>query len=216
MTPADLVRVARLYFKASNRTVGEFIPTADPDRTDVPASPDLDALLKDYKTGLSVSAGEAFDPSPANIEKRLTRATLPNGMKLAMLPKTSRGGTVSATIQLRFGDEQSLAGLRATAEHDGRAADARHEDQIAPAASGRDAEAERAHQRQRRRRARDRHHQHDRGEPGAGAAAGRRDAARAGVPGRGVRSGEASSASPASRTTGPIRPRSRRSRSAAR
>ena len=54
----------------------------------MPASPNLDALLKDYKTGLSVSAGEAFDPTPANIEKRLVRATLPNGMKLVMLPKT--------------------------------------------------------------------------------------------------------------------------------
>jgi zinc protease len=113
VTPADLVRVARLYFKPSNRTVGYFIPTAEPDRTDVPASPELDALLKDYRTGLSVSAGEAFDSTPANVEKHLTRARLQNGMKLVMLPKTSRGGTVSATIQLRFGDEKSLNGLRA-------------------------------------------------------------------------------------------------------
>ena len=36
VTPEDVVRVAKLYFKASNRTVGEFIPTADPDRTEVP------------------------------------------------------------------------------------------------------------------------------------------------------------------------------------
>jgi zinc protease len=116
VTPADVVRVAELYFKASNRTVGEFIPTAEPDRTEVPASPDLEALLKDYKTELSVTAGEAFDPAPANIEKHLVRATLPNGMKLAMLPKASRGGIVSATIQLRFGDEKSLTGLRAAGE----------------------------------------------------------------------------------------------------
>ena len=73
-------------------------------------------MLKDYKTGLSVSPGEAFDPTPANIEKHLTRAKLPNGMKLVMLPKTTRGGTVSATIQLRFGDEKSLTGLRATGD----------------------------------------------------------------------------------------------------
>ena len=33
VTPEDVVRVAKLYFKESNRTVGEFIPTADPDRT---------------------------------------------------------------------------------------------------------------------------------------------------------------------------------------
>jgi zinc protease len=119
VTPADLIRVTKIYFKPSNRTVGVFIPTAAPDRTDVPASPDVDALLKNYKTGLSVTPGEAFDSTPANIEKHLTRATLQNGMKLVMLPKTSRGGTVSATIQLRFGDEKALTGRRTTAEMTG-------------------------------------------------------------------------------------------------
>ena len=83
---------------------------------DVPASSELASLLKDYKTGLSVSAGEAFDSTPAAVEKRLVRAALPNGMKLVLLPKTVRGGTVSATIQLRFGDAQSLMGLAATAD----------------------------------------------------------------------------------------------------
>ena len=119
VTPADLVRVAARYFKPANRTVGYFLPTPVPDRTEVPdasAPAALDTFLRDYKTGLSVSAGEAFDSSPANVEKRLIRSTLPGGMKLAMLPKTSRGGTVSATIQLRFGDEQSLNGLRSTAD----------------------------------------------------------------------------------------------------
>ena len=119
VTAADVVRVAKLYLKPSNRTVGEFIPTANPDRTEVPASPNLESTLRDYKTGLSVSQGEAFDPAPANIEKHLIRAKLPNGMKLVMLPKTTRGGTVSATIQLRFGDESSLAGLRATGDMTG-------------------------------------------------------------------------------------------------
>ena len=92
VTPDDVVRVAKLYFKASNRTVGEFIPDAAPDRTEVPAGDDLEAVFKDYKTTLSVSQGEAFDPSPANIEKHLTRTKLPNGLKVVMLPKTNRGG----------------------------------------------------------------------------------------------------------------------------
>jgi len=115
VTPEDVARVAKLYFKASNRTIGEFIPEDQPDRTNVPASPDLGAGLKDYKTTLSVSAGEAFDPTPANIEKHLTRVKLPNGAKLVMLPKTSRGSMVTATIQLRFGDEKSLAGMETAA-----------------------------------------------------------------------------------------------------
>jgi zinc protease len=113
VTPEDVVRVAKLYFKASNRTVGEFIPTADPDRTEVPASPDLEGVFKTYTTGMKVSQGEAFDPSPANIEKHLTRSKLPNGLKVVMLPKSSRGGTVVASLQVRFGDEKSLAGKNA-------------------------------------------------------------------------------------------------------
>ena len=113
VTPDDIVRVAKLYFKDSNRTVGEFIPTAAPERTVVPGSEDLEAVLKDYKTGMKVSQGEAFDPAPANIEKHLTRVTLPDGLKVAMLPKTNRGGTVSAVLQIDFGDEKALAGKNA-------------------------------------------------------------------------------------------------------
>jgi zinc protease len=113
VTSDDVVRVAKLYFKESNRTVGEFIPTAAPDRTEVPASSDLAAVFKDYKTGMAVSQGEAFDPAPSNIEKHLTRLTLPDGLRVAMLPKTSRGGTVSAVLEIQFGDEKALAGKKA-------------------------------------------------------------------------------------------------------
>jgi len=113
VTPEDVVRVAKLYFKASNRTVGEFIPTADPDRTEVPPSPDLDSVFKTYKSSMTVSQGEAFDPAPANIENHLTRSKLPNGMKVVMLPKSTRGGTVVASVEIRFGDQNSLAGKSA-------------------------------------------------------------------------------------------------------
>ena len=113
VTPDDVVRVAKLYFKASNRTVGEFIPTVDPDRTEVPNSPDLDNVFRTYQTAMKVSAGEAFDPSPANIEKHLTRSKLPNGLKVVMLPKSTRGETVVASLEIRFGDEKSLAGKSA-------------------------------------------------------------------------------------------------------
>ena len=119
VTPEDVVRVAKLYFKESNRTVGEFIPTAEPDRTQVPASPDLEAVFKDYKSGMKVSQGEAFDPTPANIEKHLIRAKLANGLKLAMLPKTNRGATVSAALNIEFGDEQSLEGKTAVGDMTG-------------------------------------------------------------------------------------------------
>ena len=40
---------------------------------------------------MTVAEGEAFDPTPANIEKHLTRTKLANGMKVVLLPKTTRG-----------------------------------------------------------------------------------------------------------------------------
>jgi zinc protease len=114
VAPEDVQRVAAAYLKVSNRTVGEFIPTAKPERAEVPAAPDVAALLKDYKGDAAVAAGEAFDPSPASIESRTARSALPGGMKLAFLPKKTRGGTVVAAITVRYGDEKSLAN-RATA-----------------------------------------------------------------------------------------------------
>jgi zinc protease len=107
VTPEDVQRVAAAYLKSSNRTLGEFIPTQKPDRAEVPPVPDIAALVKDYKGDAVVAAGEAFDPSPANIDARTTRATA-GGVKLALLPKKTRGNTVVATLTLRFGDEKSL------------------------------------------------------------------------------------------------------------
>jgi zinc protease len=105
---ADVQRVWGRYFKPSNRTVGIFYPTKTPDRTEIPASPDVVALVKDYKGDAAKSEGEAFDATPANIEARTKRVKLAGGLELALLPKTTRGGAVFAAISLRFGDEASL------------------------------------------------------------------------------------------------------------
>jgi zinc protease len=116
VTPEDVVRVARLYFKPSNRTVGYYIPDTAPDRTVVPAAPDLEAMLRDYKSTVTISHGESFDPAPANIEQRVARSKLANGMKLVVLPKQTEASRVEALIELRFGDENSLKGKNAAAE----------------------------------------------------------------------------------------------------
>ena len=52
-------------------------------------------MVKDYKGDTAVAAGEAFDPSPANLDARTQRFTLPNGMKVALLPKKTRGEAVN-------------------------------------------------------------------------------------------------------------------------
>ena len=115
----DVKRVAAQYLKADNRTVGTFIPTEKPERAEIPATPDVEGLVKDYKGNQNLAVGEAFDPSPDNIESRTTRTSLPNGMALALLPKKTRGESVEARITLRFGDEKSLAGKATAADFAG-------------------------------------------------------------------------------------------------
>ena len=116
VTPADVARVAKAYLKSSNRTLGEFIPIAAPDRAEIPATPDPAALFKDYKGGTAIQQGEVFDPTPQNIEARVIRVTLPNGLKLVMFPKKTRGGTMVAVMKVHFGDEKSLFGKDTAAE----------------------------------------------------------------------------------------------------
>ncbi len=112
---ADVVRAAQTYFKPSNRTVGYYVPDLAPDRTVVPATPDLAETFRNYSSKVSVVRGESFDPTIANIESRVVRSKLSNGMKVAVLPKKTANNRVSATIDLRFGDAATLAGKRAAA-----------------------------------------------------------------------------------------------------
>jgi len=114
VTPEDVTRVAKAYLKSSNRTLGEFIPTTALDRAEIPATPDDADRFKSYVGGPAVQQGEVFDPAPANIEARLIRDTLPNGLKLVMFPKKTRGGVVTAIINIRFGDEKALFGKSET------------------------------------------------------------------------------------------------------
>ncbi len=110
VSPADVQRVALDYLKRSNVTVGEFIPDPKPDRASTPPKVDVAAMVKDYKGDTATAAGETFDPSPANLDARTQRFTLPNGMKVALLPKKTRGETVNFNLSLRFGDAQSVTG----------------------------------------------------------------------------------------------------------
>ena len=109
-TVADAQRTALAYLKSSNRTVGLFIP-GEPDRAEIPERADITAMLQGYTGDEARAEGEAFDPTPANIDARTTRVELPNGIKLVMLPKETRGDAVNAVIRLNYGDENSLKGI---------------------------------------------------------------------------------------------------------
>jgi zinc protease len=111
VTTADVDRVAKAYLVENNRTLGRFVPTDAPTRAEVPATPDVAALVAGYEGREALAMGEAFDPAPAAIEGRLVRAALPEGLKLALLPKKTRGETVAVALRLELG---SLAALRGT------------------------------------------------------------------------------------------------------
>jgi zinc protease len=55
LTVADLQKVGLNYFKESNRTLGQFIPTSTPDRSNLPEPIDVAKLLSDYKGKIAAS-----------------------------------------------------------------------------------------------------------------------------------------------------------------
>ena len=110
VTPEDVDRVATAYFKPANRTVGEYLPDAAPDRSPVPPTVDIAAMVKDYRGDPAIASGEAFDATPANLDARAQRFTLRNGMKVVLLPKKTRGETVNFALRLHYGDVVSVVG----------------------------------------------------------------------------------------------------------
>jgi zinc protease len=107
---ADVQRVAAAYLVPDNRTLGLFVPTAQPVRPPAPQLVDVGPMVKDYKGDAAVVAGEAFDATPANIESRTQRVKLANGMQAALTSKKTRGASVHARLILHMGDEKSLFG----------------------------------------------------------------------------------------------------------
>jgi zinc protease len=107
VSTADVQRVATQYLLPANRVLGVFVPTAQPARAEIPRAPDVAATVGAYRGAQSFAEGEAFDPSPQNIEARLVRRELANGIRVALLPKKTRGGNVHASLALYWGDESS-------------------------------------------------------------------------------------------------------------
>ncbi|HXY32671.1 MAG TPA: pitrilysin family protein [Planctomycetaceae bacterium] len=112
VTAADVNKAAAKYLKPDNSTLGLFLPTKSPDRSHVPPVGDLAATIGDYKGRSTISGGETFDPSPANIDARTQNETLTGGVKAALLAKKTRGNDAHLRLELHYGDLSSLRGLR--------------------------------------------------------------------------------------------------------
>src|SRR5437762_1194484 len=117
----DVQRVAEHYLKPANRVLGVFVPTERPERAEIPAATGLEEALAAYRAddAKSLTLGEAFDPSPANIESRVLRRQLANGINAALLSKKTRGGRVVASLALHWGDEKSLFNREAACDFAG-------------------------------------------------------------------------------------------------
>lgn len=119
VTLADINRVAKAWLKPDNRTFAIYRPVAAPDRAPTPAKVDVAAQVQGYKGDPSAAVAEAFDPSPANLDRRSQHFTV-GGIKATLLPKGTRGRVVNAKLVLRFGTEKSLAGQGAVSQMLGR------------------------------------------------------------------------------------------------
>ncbi|MCA9194728.1 MAG: insulinase family protein [Planctomycetales bacterium] len=114
LTVEEVQAAAERYLVRNNRTVGLYIPSTTSERIRIPDAPDLNQMLAEYQGRKAVSEGEAFEPTPTNIEARTERGQLTDGIKYAFLPKKTRGETVNLMLTLRYGNEETLKG-RATA-----------------------------------------------------------------------------------------------------
>jgi len=118
VTPADVRRVAASYLLPSNRTLGSYVPT----RELLPRAPllppvDVAAELVNFKGKAAVATAVDFEFTPANIEartvyRRLTVKGEP-GLRLAFLPRPTKGDRVNGTLRLHWGSAQSMTGMGA-------------------------------------------------------------------------------------------------------
>jgi zinc protease len=112
---SEIAAATEHYFRRDNRTVGIFLPEDAPQRAEVPAPLAVDEMLKGFTPRAAVEAGEQFDPSPQNIDSR-TRIVRVGDLKIALLPKKTKGGTVNVAMSFQFGDLKTLNGQAVASE----------------------------------------------------------------------------------------------------
>lgn len=102
----DVNRAVAKYLVRDNRVVGEFIPTNDLQRAEIPTAPTAAELLKKYDFKAEGKVVESFDPSQANLNAKTKRLQI-EGIDTALLRKASRGETVTVVLKLQNGNFES-------------------------------------------------------------------------------------------------------------
>ena len=72
VTPEQVNAAAETYLLRSNRTLGVYVPTESPSAAPVPATPELLAMIGEYKGRTAITEGEAVDVSPEGIEAKVS------------------------------------------------------------------------------------------------------------------------------------------------
>lgn len=106
-TAEEVGAAAQRYLRRDNRTVGIFIPDDNPQRAEIPAPLPMEAMLQGFTPHATIAAGESFAPTQENIDAR-TRVLTVGDLKIALLPKKTRGETVNVAMDFRYGDADSL------------------------------------------------------------------------------------------------------------
>ncbi|MEM7402702.1 MAG: pitrilysin family protein [Myxococcota bacterium] len=108
---ADVQQAASTYLLDNNCTSGLFIPqTERPKRAHVPQTPAPQEVLQHYQGEQQGEQLEAFEPTAANVESHCQHSEPCTGMRLACLPKPTRGRLLQGQLVVRFGSEQQLQG----------------------------------------------------------------------------------------------------------
>ncbi|HUH47836.1 MAG TPA: insulinase family protein, partial [Arenibacter sp.] len=102
-------KVAVDYLIPSNRTIGRFIPTKQPERIEIAHTKNLDELVAAYKGREDLGTGEAFDVAYDAITARLDKGVLSNGIAYGIIDKKNRGKTVRLIFSTRNGDVKTLS-----------------------------------------------------------------------------------------------------------
>ena len=112
---ADVQRVAEQYLVPTNRTLGIYLPTEAPQRAPALARVDVAEAMQEFKPQAAAARVEAFEATPVNLDAR-TQPFAVGNLKVALLPKGTRGSAVTAVLMLHYGDEKSLFGHNAVGQ----------------------------------------------------------------------------------------------------
>lgn len=105
----DLRRVAKAYLNENNRTLGYYQPVKDDAAVPVPEADGKPNLDQFDNRPLRIR-GEVFEANAANLASRVQSRLLENGMRVHILPRSTRLGAVRARLIVPFGSPALLQG----------------------------------------------------------------------------------------------------------